>query len=81
MDQHWRAASFHSGTLLVSTRSRKNVEVVVVVAGDGQVPHPAVVDGRDRPADDGGEDIVGGAETLTLSLACSMQPIGVDKVC
>jgi hypothetical protein len=51
---------------LVSIRSRKNVEVVVVVAGDGQVPHPAVVYGRDRPADDGGEGTVGGAETLIL---------------
>jgi hypothetical protein len=28
-----------------------DIEVVVAVAGDGQVPHPAVVDGRDRPAD------------------------------
>jgi hypothetical protein len=29
-----------------------HVEVVVVVAGDGEVPHPAVMLGRDRPADD-----------------------------
>jgi hypothetical protein len=28
-----------------------HVEVVVVVAGDGEVPHPPVVDGRDRAAD------------------------------
>ena len=32
--------------------SRYDVEVVVVVAGDGEVPHPAVVDGWDRPAHD-----------------------------
>ena len=34
---------------------RQDIKVVVVVAGDGEVPHPAVADGRDRPADDGGE--------------------------
>jgi hypothetical protein len=28
-----------------------DIEVVVVVAGDGEVPHPAVVDGRDRTSD------------------------------
>jgi len=31
--------------------SNCDVEVVVVVAGDGQVPHPAVTDGRDRSSD------------------------------
>src|SRR6202453_1536172 len=30
---------------------REDIEVVVVVAGDGEVPHPAVVEGRDRAAD------------------------------
>ena len=29
----------------------EDVEVVVIVAGDGQVPHPAVMDGRRRAAD------------------------------
>ena len=29
-----------------------HVEVVVVVAGDCQVPHPAVMDSRDRASDD-----------------------------
>jgi hypothetical protein len=28
-----------------------NIEIVVVVAGDAEVPHPAVMDGRDRASD------------------------------
>jgi hypothetical protein len=39
-----------------------DVEVVVVVAGDGEVPHPAVMDGRCRAADDDGGLAVGGLE-------------------
>ena len=39
-----------------------DVEVVVVVAGDGQVPHPAVVDGQCRAADHDRGLPVGGLE-------------------
>jgi hypothetical protein len=39
-----------------------HVEVVVVVAGDGEVPHPAVVDGWCRAADDDGGLPAGGLE-------------------
>ena len=39
-----------------------HVEVVVVVAGDGEVPHPSVVDGRDRTADHDRHLAVGGLE-------------------
>jgi hypothetical protein len=34
-----------------SRNTGNHVEVVVVVAGDGEVPHPAVVIGRDRATD------------------------------
>jgi hypothetical protein len=39
-----------------------DVEVVVVVAGDREVPHPAAVDGRDRSADHHGRLAVRGLE-------------------
>ena len=35
----------------VAACSGDYIEVVVVVAGDGEVPHPPVVDGRDRASD------------------------------
>jgi hypothetical protein len=45
---------------------RQHVEVVVVVAGDGEVPHPAVVDRWHRAAVGGGGRAVGGLEVLAL---------------
>jgi hypothetical protein len=41
-----------------------HVEVVVVVAGDGEVPHPPVMDGRGRSADDYSALTVRGFEML-----------------
>jgi hypothetical protein len=41
-----------------------DVEVVVVVAGDGKVPHPAAVDGRDRASDHHRSLTVGGLKVL-----------------
>jgi hypothetical protein len=41
-----------------------HVEVVVVVTGDGQVPHPAVMDGRGRSADDYSNLAVSGLEMI-----------------
>jgi hypothetical protein len=41
------------------------VEVVVVVTGDGQVPHPAVMDGRNRSADHYGRLAVRSLELFT----------------
>ena len=41
---------------------REYVEVVVVVTGDGEVPHPAVVDLRDGAADYDRRLAVGGLE-------------------
>jgi len=40
------------------------VEVVVVVAGDGEVPHPPVMDGRGRSADDYSALAVRGLEMI-----------------
>jgi hypothetical protein len=42
------------------------VEVVVVVAGDGEVPHPAVVLGGGAPAVGDRDSVVGGLEVLAL---------------
>ena len=41
-----------------------HVEVVVVVAWDRQVPHPAVMHGRGRAADDDRDSAVGGLKML-----------------
>jgi hypothetical protein len=46
---------FHSALIFIMHEHCRTahyyVEVVVVVAGDGEVPHPAVVSGRDRASD------------------------------
>jgi len=44
----------------------EDVEVVVVVAGDGEVPHPAVVLLRGDTAAGGSNGAVGGLEVLAL---------------
>jgi hypothetical protein len=41
-----------------------NIEIVVVVAGDAEVPHPAVMDGRDRAFDHNRSLAAGGLEAL-----------------
>jgi hypothetical protein len=46
--------------------ARNHVEVVVVVAGYGKVPHPAVMDLRGGAAVGDGEGAVGGLEVLAL---------------
>jgi hypothetical protein len=51
MNENWRGACDH-------------VEVVVVVARDGQVPHPPVMDGRGRSADDYSALAVRGLEMI-----------------
>jgi len=51
MNQDWRISSFHVGRVLVTLPYGEDIEVVVVVAGDGQVPHPAVVLLRSAAAD------------------------------
>ena len=43
-----------------------DVEVMVVVAGDGEVPHPAVVVGRGGAAACDGAHAVGGLQVLAL---------------
>jgi hypothetical protein len=43
-----------------------HVEVVVVVAGDGEVPHPAIMVGRHAAAVGDRDVAVGGLEVLTI---------------
>ena len=51
-------------TVALDRGASYHVEVVVVVAGDGQVPHPAVMDGRGRSADDYNALAVRGLEMI-----------------
>jgi hypothetical protein len=67
MNENWRGTCNH-------------VEVVVVVAGDGEVPHPAVVGSGDRAADDGGGGAVGGKEMLTLRQFVRCNPLVLIRV-
>ena len=64
MHQDWNIASDHEARAVTVWLFREYVEVVVVVAWDRQVPHPAVVLLRDDPADHGHGRAVGGLEML-----------------
>lgn len=55
-------------------RGDVGVEVVVVAAGDGQVPHPAVAVAGGVSADDGG----GGAAARAAELVAAVQLVGLD---
>lgn len=52
--------------LAVAVGDGHDVEVVVVVTGNGKVPHPTVVDLRGSAAVGGGDRAVGGLEVLAL---------------
>ena len=55
--------------------NRDDVEVVVVVAGDGEVPHPPVMLDGDGSADDGGSGAVRGLEVLTFRYFVRRNPV------
>jgi hypothetical protein len=48
VDEDWCVACFHIVGVVAACLRGEYVEVVVVVAGDGEVPHPAVVVSRGR---------------------------------
>jgi transposase len=50
------------------------VEVVVVVAGDGEVPHPAIMVDRDGAADHGRGGVVWGAQVIAVLQFVGMDP-------
>jgi len=52
-----------------------HVEVVVVVAGDGEVPHPAVMIDRDRSSDYDRSPTVRGLELFTLFKVICRNPV------
>jgi len=54
---------------------REDVEVVVVVAGDGEVPHPAVVLLRGGAAVSGGDGGVSGLEAFALLQLGGLNPL------
>jgi hypothetical protein len=56
-----------------------DVEVVVVAAGDGDVPHPSVMVTGDASADDGSDAPVRGAEVIAM-LQRAGAPVGILAV-
>jgi hypothetical protein len=56
-----------------------HVEVVVVVAGDGEVPHPSVVLLRRGAADDDRDGAVSCLEMRVFSIVCSQESTGADN--
>jgi hypothetical protein len=64
MNQHRNSISV--GEAMTTALGRDHIEVVVVVAGDGEVPHPAVVLLRDSAADHAHSAAVRGFEVLVI---------------
>jgi hypothetical protein len=78
VDENWRAACHNMVRVLAActaTGRGEHVEVVVVVAGDGEVPHPPVVDLRGGAAVGGGDSAVGGLEAFTLRKFIRRNPV------
>ena len=80
MNQHCCVASDRIVPTVAARFCGEYVEVVVVVAGDGEVPHPPVVVGRNRAAV--GHDLltVGRLEVLALAELGGLDPLPAGRV-
>jgi hypothetical protein len=73
MNQHRNGIS--GAEAMATALGRHNVEVVVVVAGDGEVPHPPLVDLRNTAAISSGGRAVRSFESIALFETLCRDPL------